>query len=171
MPHDAHVVNEADIAAHANPVGRERANHIVRLDLTEYGMPGKYEQMWTRKSDGGRLFELCCIPFFPYGQSLGDVLEIDTGSGAHKIRAKSGHRTIRIAFQDDNGAHTQHAALHHTLAGELGCPVEFRSGNHYAAIDLPPQVDTAAVIATLASRAESGALLWEWADPPAADAR
>jgi hypothetical protein len=43
-----HMVNEADIAAHANPVGRDRANYIVRLDLAGHGMPGKYEQMWTR---------------------------------------------------------------------------------------------------------------------------
>jgi hypothetical protein len=114
------VVNDADIATHADPVGRSRANYI-RLDLTEHGMPGKYEQMWGRASDNDRLFELCCIPFFPYGQSLGDVLEVDTGTGAHTVCAKSGHRTIRIAFLDDGAAHGRHAALHHALAGDLGC--------------------------------------------------
>lgn len=163
--HDAHVVSESDIATHANPVGRARANYIVRLDLTQYGMPGKYEQMWTRSGSDDGLFELCCIPFFPYGQSLGDVLEIDTGTGAHQIRAKSGHRTIRVAFLHDDAAHLEHVRLHRSLAGGLGCQVEFRAGNHYAAIDLSPGVDAAAVIAALEPLAESGSLVWEWADP------
>jgi Domain of unknown function (DUF4265) len=158
---------DADIATHANPVGRDRANFIVRLDFTEHGMPGKYEQMWTRAGDRAGLFELCCIPFFPYGQSLGDVLEIDTSTGTHKIRAKSGHRTIRVAFIDHQAAHTHHAAVHQSLAADLGCQAEFRAGNHYVAIDLPPTADAAEVIAVLTPLAESGALAWEWADPPA----
>jgi hypothetical protein len=40
-------MNNADIATHTDPVGRGRTNYIVRVDLTEYWMPGKYEQMWT----------------------------------------------------------------------------------------------------------------------------
>lgn len=157
------VVNDSDIATHATPAGRDRANYIVRLDLSEYGMPGKYEQMWTRTrtSDIGQLYELCCIPFFPYGQSLGDVLKIDTGTGAHKVHSKSGHKTIRIAFLDDQAAHTQHDALHHSLTGELGCQVEFRAGNHYAAVDLPPETDATAVVAILSPLARTGALTWE----------
>ncbi len=50
---------------------------------------------------------------------------------------------------------------------DLGCQVEFRAGNHYAAIDVPPGTDAAAVIAVLTPLAEAGALTWEWADPPA----
>ena len=161
------VVDSADIATHAEPAGRQRANFIVRLDLAEHGMPGKYEQMWTRADNGKRLFELCCIPFFPYGQSLGDILEVDTSTGAHRVHAKSGHQTIRLAFLDDQAAHTEHASLHKAIAGELGCKIEFRAGNHYAAIDLPPGTDSAAVIAALAPLARVGALTWEWADPPA----
>lgn len=144
-----HVVNDADIATHANPARRDRAKHIVRLDLADYRVPGKYEQMWTRSGDGDGLFELCCVPFFPDGLSLGDVLEVDTATGAHQIRAKSGHRTIRIVFVDDRAAHAQHVALHMSLVGDLCCQVEFRAGNHYAAVDLPPQADEEAVIAFL----------------------
>ncbi len=169
MLHDALVVNDADIATHTDPVGRARTNYIVRLDLTEHGMPGKYEQMWTR-TDDKRLFEVCCIPFFPYGQSLGDILEIDTATGTHKIHAKSGHRTIRIAFLDDHAAHAEHVGIHVTLVNDLGCQIEFRAGNHYAAIDLPPGADVAAVLAALAPLAESEMLTWEWADPPGAQA-
>jgi hypothetical protein len=164
--HDSLVLNDADIATHTDPVGRGRTNYIVRLDLTQHEMPGKYEQMWTRTEDK-RLFELCCIPFFPYGQSLGDTLEIDPATGAHQLHAKGGHRTVRAAFLDDAAAHAQHAALHHALVSDLGCQVEFRAGHHYAAIDLPPGTDATTVIAILTPLAAAGALTWEWADPPA----
>jgi Domain of unknown function (DUF4265) len=164
--HDAPVINDADIATHIDPVGRDRANYIVRLDLTEHGMAGKYEQMWTR-TDDKLVFELCCIPFFPYGQSLGDTLEIDTATGAHRVHAKSGHRTIRAAFLNDQAAHAQHSAMHRALVNDLGCQVEFRAGHHYAAIDLPPGSDASTVMAALTPLAEAGALTWEWADPPA----
>jgi Domain of unknown function (DUF4265) len=166
VQNDGPVVNDADIATHAIPADPERTNFIVRLDLTEHGMPGKYEQMWTR-TDDHRLFELCCIPFFLYGQSLGDILVIDTKTGAHAVHAKSGHHTIRIVFLDDEAAHTRHAALHKSLVSDHGCQVEFRAGNHYAAIDIPPGTDEHAVLATLAPLAESGVLTWEWADPAA----
>jgi hypothetical protein len=45
--------------------------------------------------------ELCCIAFFAYGQSIGDVLEVTVGTSQHRILAKSRHRTIRFAFTDD----------------------------------------------------------------------
>jgi hypothetical protein len=52
-------VTERQIATHAEPARRDEANFIVRLDLTEHGMAGKYEQMWTRTEDQ-HSFELCC---------------------------------------------------------------------------------------------------------------
>jgi hypothetical protein len=73
-------VTDSKIATHAEPVGRNRTNFIVCLDLTDHGMPGHYEQMWTRTQDK-RLLELCCIPFFTYGQSMGDILEVTPGTG------------------------------------------------------------------------------------------
>jgi len=57
------VIDESKIATHDEPAARERTNHIVRLDLAD-GMPGHYEQMWTRTEDKQK-FELCCIPFSP----------------------------------------------------------------------------------------------------------
>jgi hypothetical protein len=157
-------VTERQIATHAEPARRDDANFIVRLDLTEHGMPGKYEQMWTRTSDQ-HSFELCCIPFFTYGQSLGDVLEVAPGTGEHRVLAKNGHRTIRFGFTNDQHAHEQHQALHSALAGELGCRIEF-NGAHYGAIDVAPDVSADQVIDVLTPHANAGYLVWEWADPP-----
>jgi hypothetical protein len=71
------VIDESKIATHDEPAARERSNYIVRLDLTADGLPGHYEQMWTRTDDRQR-HELCCIPFFTYGLSLGDVITLTT---------------------------------------------------------------------------------------------
>jgi hypothetical protein len=158
------VTDDSKIATHAEPVGRNRTNFIVRLDLTDHGMPGHYEQVWTRTEDQLR-FELCCIPFFTYGQSLGDVLEVTPGTGQHRVHAKSGHRTIRFAHTDDRQAHEGHQSLHGALVNQVGCAVEFRSNGHYGAIDLPPNVDAASVVALLEPLHSAGALEWEWADP------
>lgn len=91
------VTDDCRIATHTEPVGRGRANFIVRLDLVQHGMPGYCEQVWTRTEDQ-RLFELCCIPYFTYGQSRGDMLQVTLGTGQHAAQAKSGHRTIRFNF-------------------------------------------------------------------------
>jgi Domain of unknown function (DUF4265) len=156
-------VTERRIATHAEPARRDEANFIVRLDLTEHGMAGAYEQMWARTKDQ-ESFELCCIPFFTYGQSIGDVLEVAAGTGQHRVLAKCGHRTIRFSFTDDRQAHEQHQVLHDALAGGLGCRVEFH-GVRYGAIDLSPDVSADAVIDVLTPHHDAGYLIWEWADP------
>jgi hypothetical protein len=157
------VTDDSKIATHPEPVGRDRANFIVRLDLAPHGMPGCYEQVWTR-TDDHRLFELCCIPFFTYGQSLGDVLEVTVGTGQHTFHAKSGHRTIRFNFTDHQQANEHHSDLHGAIAGQLGCAVEF-SNQRYGAIDLDTETDPDSVIALLTPLHDAGHLAWEWADP------
>jgi hypothetical protein len=157
----------AKIITHSDPVWREQTNFIIRLDLSPHGAPGQYEQIWTR-TDDQQLFQICCIPFFTYGISLGDTLQIDPGTGAHTIRRKSGHRTIRLAFLSDTAAHEQHDQLHDTITGKLGCLAEFH-GPHYAAIDLAEDHQAPALINALTPLKNTGELTWEWADPQPAD--
>jgi hypothetical protein len=90
------MVEDSSIATHSDPAWRDRTNFIARLHLGPYDMPGRWEQCWTHTEDQ-RLFEMCCIPFFAYGISLGDTLSIDRNTGAHQVLGKSGHRTIRFA--------------------------------------------------------------------------
>jgi|SRR5215472_3079330 len=157
------VTDDSKIVTHTEPVGRDRTNFIVRLDLAPHGMPGYFEQVWARTEDQ-RLFELCCIPFFTYGQSLGDVLEVTLGTGQHTVQAKGGHRTIRFSFTGRQVAPALHNNLHAALVGQLGCLVEF-SGPRYGAIDLNPRTAAESVIALLTPLHDSGDLAWEWADP------
>lgn len=159
------MTDEQKIATHSDPVWRDRTNYIVQLDLTGHGMPGNYEQCWTR-TDDQELFELCCIPFFTYGQSLGDILKIELGTGQHTVARKRGHQTIRFAFTDDRQAHEQHQQLHASLVEEAHCLIELRRGGHYGAIDIDDPSKTDFVIAILTPHYAAGYLMWEWADPP-----
>lgn len=59
---------------HPEPVGRSRTNYIQRVAI-ETGVADRFEQIWTYTEDQ-QVFELCCIPFFPYGVSLGDRITI-----------------------------------------------------------------------------------------------
>jgi hypothetical protein len=162
--HPEVMVEDSDIATHEDPAWRDRTNYIVRLDLTPHELPGKWEQIWTR-TDDQKSFEICCIPFFLYGVSLGDTLRIDLEHGTYVVGNKSGHRTIRLAFTDDAAAHREHDRVHDALVGRLGCAVEFRAGRHYAAIDIVTSEQAAAVIEVLTPLARADHLIWEWADP------
>jgi hypothetical protein len=157
------VTDDTKIATHAEPVRRGRTNFIVRLDLADHGMRGCYEQMWTRTEDQ-HLFELCCIPFFTYGQSLGDILEVTLGTGRHRVHAKGGHRTIRFNFTNRQPAQVLHNNLHAALVGQLGCLVEFGSPR-YGAIDLDISTDARAVVALLDPLHQAGNLIWEMGGP------
>lgn len=49
--HAVAMTDESKIATHTDPVGRDRTNFIVKLDLAEHGMPGNFEQCWTHTDD------------------------------------------------------------------------------------------------------------------------
>jgi hypothetical protein len=158
------VVDDSDIATHDEPAARERSNFVVRLSLGADGMPGWFEQMWTR-TDDREVHELCCIPFFPYGLSLGDRISLTDAEGRYRIESKSGHRTIRIAVQDPKYLHENHQDLHGRLV-QLGVLAEFRGhANGCCAVDIVEQSQADALIAFLQPLARSETLLWEWADP------
>jgi hypothetical protein len=88
-----------DIATHAEPAWRDRANFLIFADLSGTGMPGRLEQLWARQLAGDS-FELCCIPFFTYGLALGDVVQT-TPHGErsyvdNRVTATSGRRVLRV---------------------------------------------------------------------------
>ena len=162
------VIDESKIATHDEPAARNRGNYILRLALSADGLPGHFEQMWTRTDDEQR-HELCCIPFFTYGLSLGDVITLTSDDGEYRVESKGGRRTIRIAVLDEAYAHERHEDLHSELA-QLGVLTEFRGHAHgYAAVDIVDQGQADAVIDLLRPLVASGTLMWEWADPVVPD--
>lgn len=153
--------DDAQIATHQEPALRHRSNYIIRIALDSHGLPGRFEQVWARQVDAD--FELCCIPYFAYGLSLGDRLIWSHHSESAEVVAKSGHKTIRIAFLDGDRARTEHQNLHGELA-RTGCLMEWLSDG-YGAVDLADDTQERAVLEILGRWFEAGGMSWEWADP------
>lgn len=147
------------IATHQEPVWRDRADYIIRVDLADHGMPGSAEQMWTRATSDG-MYEICCIPFFTYGIALGDVVTWDGDSGDASVVRPGGHRVIRAVFADRDVAEAEHERLHGALVA-AGLPVEF-SGSGYCAIDAEDEESVRAALTAIEPFQEAHGVSWEW---------
>ena len=160
------VADEADIATHAHPVWRERADYILQADLAEHGLPGRYEQLWARRVEADR-FELCCLPFFTYGYALGDIVALRAATGPFdrvlgSVVRPSSRGLLRVAFLTADG----HEDLHASLAAS-DRPHEWRSGG-FVAIDIEGQVPKQ-LWTTIEALASGGHVEWEWGRDPATD--
>ena len=121
-------------ATHDNPAWLRKANFILNVDLAEFQMPGRAEQLWTRRIDESH-FELCCIPFFSYGFALGDWLEQCAERGAVVVK-RMDHKVLRAAAVDSSQQDRLHPILH-DWAEKTGLLYEWFSPS-YLAIDIPP---------------------------------
>lgn len=90
-------------AKHPDPVWRDRSNFIIGADISSYSDKADREQLWARQVDENR-FELCCIPFFLYDVTLGDVVETKPAGGRtymlHRVVEPSGRYVFRVWFGD-----------------------------------------------------------------------
>ncbi len=132
----------------------------------EAGPPDDW--LWAEPLGSGRYRVESC-PFFAYGVSREDVVRAGGASGQEApaledIVEKSGHRTLRLALDAavELDAPGVKSLLERLL--QLGCTYELLRPK-IVAIDLPPEVDLAAVADVLQAQAREGALMWEWADP------
>jgi hypothetical protein len=108
-------------------------------------------------------------PFFAYGVSRDDVVHAADGAevGApqfDEVIEKSGHRTLRVAL---DAAFEIASPEVQRLLGQLierNCTHELLRPK-LVAVDVPPEVDVAAVAELLEQGSRAGVLLWEWADP------
>jgi hypothetical protein len=106
----------ANVAVHANPVWRSKANFIIRARVTDVSTEGDFEQLWTRRIDEDR-FEVCCIPFFLYGISLGDVVRAGASDGyvMRSVIGRSGNGVARVAIKPDADVSLVHGQIHDVL--------------------------------------------------------
>lgn len=92
---------QPEFVVHQDPVWRERANFIVHAELPEKDRPKRFEQLWVRQLGDDR-FELCCIPFFVFNLSLGDVVATSPKDGrkyvVDKVVEPSGRYVFRVWF-------------------------------------------------------------------------
>jgi hypothetical protein len=139
---------------------------LVALDR-EPGTGGPEDEwLWAEPLGSGR-FRVESTPFFAYGLSYGDVVRASETTELprlEEVERKSGHRTMRLALDADWDLDRPEIQqfLHDLLA--LGCTYEAMPPK-IAALDVPPDVDVAEVIARLQVQSRDGVLMWEWADP------
>jgi hypothetical protein len=150
----------------------EIAEGLVRIRVPldrPAGEPGPTDDwIWAEPLGSGRYRVESC-PFFAYGLSRDDVVRAADGAGEDAPRLedvmdKSGHRTLRLALDPaaELSDRPVQALLERLL--EAGCTHEALRPK-IVAIDLPPEVDVAAVAELLQGRARDGLIVWEWADP------
>jgi hypothetical protein len=148
----------------------EAPGGYVRLLVALDHEPGRDEPedewLWAEPLGSSR-FRVESTPFFAYGLSHGDVVRADERSDlAHleEVERKSGHRTLRVAL--DGEFDLDRGEVQRFLDGllSLGCTYEAMPPK-IVALDVPPEVEVAEVIARLQAQVRDGVLVWEWADP------
>jgi Domain of unknown function (DUF4265) len=123
-------------AVHNSPAWGWKSNFIFQIDLVVHDMPGRLEQFWGRRV-ANDLFEVCCIPFFTYGFSLGDVLKVDLERNrVIEVFESYGHQTLRICADSPSMGTQLHILLHEWVAS-TGLLYEWYADG-YLVVDLPP---------------------------------
>jgi len=124
---------------------------------------GNVETLWGFDLGGGR-YRLDSSPWYQYRVSWKDVVTAQPDERGQlcfsEVVEKSGHRTVRVLFEQDRPAGDP------VLDGlvKLGCTFEGAHKRLFA-IDVPPEVDLEKVRQFLiSSRAQ-----WEHADPEYSD--
>ena len=150
------------IATHPLPCWREKADFILQADLADHGLPGTHEQLWGRRV-GDDTFEICCIPFFTYGISLGDIVKAgrrgDRPWVVSEVIERRGHGTVRLAFANPQQADALHEQIHASLA-KWPWPHEWR-GSGYVALDVPVGESPDAIIDLFRDEIDSTILICE----------
>jgi hypothetical protein len=104
--------NTADAGAyvqHVAPIWRDRMDFVFNAALPEDCAPKRFEQLVGHRVADGE-FQLCCIPFFLYDVSLGDVVATTGGYILDRVVRPSGRYTFRVYFGGKTGAKDQIAA-------------------------------------------------------------
>lgn len=139
-------------ATHRDPVWRERSDFIIGARV---GDGNDSEQLFVRQLTPYR-FEMCCIPFFTYGISLGDIVETDGEYTVTRVVERSGRRTFRVWFGESFVPREQVAQ---ELSG-LGALLEWSSTN-LLAVDAADAMTTQPIVEYLQQHRAQGDLLYE----------
>jgi hypothetical protein len=149
------------VATHVAPAWGRKANFLIRADLAGYGMPNRSEQLWARKV-GERLFEVCCLPFFTYGITLGDTVETNDQFTVQRVLNKSGHKTLRVALANKDRLpelHELHEHIHGWLDSNEFLYEWYASG--YLAVDVTSVTQQGLLVQFLQGLAAGGDLYYE----------
>ena len=86
------------------------------------------EQLWAKKIESNK-FMICCIPFFIYDLSLGDIVETDESYLVKSVFSRSGRFVFRVWLLSEDSAERIAVAENLTKMGAL---LEQSSANLFA---------------------------------------
>lgn len=128
---------------HQDPLWSNRVDYFIHADLDADGMPDCSEQLAVR-SLGSDHFEICCLPFYCYGLSVGDEVEAEElpdGRSVYVRRVQDGgNGLVRAAFRSSEDAETFHSSVHDSLVQE-GLALEWNGIGYVAVLCEPDSVD------------------------------
>lgn len=156
---------EPEFIVHDAPVKAAKQNYIARVDLTPFGFPGLFEQIWLGDLGDG-LYEVRCIPFRVYGLALGDVVNVSpSGTLISSLVRPSGRKVLRVLLVPSLSAGRLSAVINsiNMKAGEAGLLFEW-SGDRHIAIDVPADGNVDDLIGLVGGYVERGEAFWEWGD-------
>lgn len=142
-------------AVHREPVWRDRSNFIIATSIEPDKCGMSTEQLWARRVDG-RLFELCCIPFFAYDLALGDVVEVDSDYMVSRVSKPSGRFVFRAWFGESFHPRDEVSAE----LESLGALIEWSSEN-LLGVDARDAAHAQQIADYLQEQEDAGRLMYE----------
>lgn len=157
----AHLIDGISYVTHSDPVWRGTENHIAMVDLTPFDMANTLEQLWLKRVDEGS-YVVCCIPFWAYGISLGDIVRLRGEEFVASVVKSSGRRTLRVLFPDSSEV----SRLTEVVQGKIQ-QVDALSewdGARYVVVDVADMVAASPLLDFLEDVVKKGLVFWEWSD-------
>lgn len=150
---------DKSIVVHQNPIWRNQANFIISAEFPDEEGRERLEQLWVRDI-GNKQFEICCIPFFLYDVSLGDIVLTSAKSDRNylleKVLKRSGRYVFRVWLGESNYSREE---LEENLES-LGALTEWYSQN-FLSIDAVDKEHAQIIANHLAEYEKAGYLVYE----------
>lgn len=144
---------------HPSPAWREKADFLFHAEVPAGDQPPRFEQLWGRRVSA-TTFEVCCIPFYIYDLSLGDIVQMRVLEGEKyifdSVVVPSGHWTFRVLFEETNKA--REPFLNNLV--EMGVILEWSSVN-MVAVDVASSDAVQQVADFLWKHEQDGGLVYE----------
>ncbi|HTI76043.1 MAG TPA: DUF4265 domain-containing protein [Mycobacterium sp.] len=159
VPDNTAAKAQADVyIQHAAPIWRDRMNFVFDAALPD--ATNELEQLVGRQVADTE-FELCCIPFFLYNVSLGDIVATNEDYLFERVVRPSGRFTFRVWFGKDSGAkNAPKDRVAAELELELGALLEWH-GSSLLAVDAENGEVAQKVADYLQARETAGELTYE----------
>lgn len=150
---------ETKLIRHLHPVKRDNGDACILAACippagTDYEA---WEALWCKRKAKDR-FEVCCIPFFMYNLSLGDIILVDQNQRMKKVIKESGHYTFRVWFGDSKDENIREDVIKGVAV--YGCGFEW-STNNLLAIDAPTLRHAQDIANFLKEKMDQGSLVYE----------